>query len=88
VVEDVVKTYKDKVAEGGHFVFQQDGPPAHYRNRAQGWCKENPWEKILLPSSSDCNPFDYFVWGISKPQFYKIPLNHSCTVGELQMGQY
>jgi hypothetical protein len=78
VVEDVVKIDKDQVAGGGHFVFQQDGPQTHHRNRAKDWCTENLWEKILLPSSPDCNPFDYFVWGISEPQMNKIPLNHFC----------
>jgi hypothetical protein len=36
----------------------------------QDWLKENlteVWvEEIWPPSSSDCNPFDYFVWGVSE----------------------
>jgi hypothetical protein len=37
--------------------------------RMQDWLKENfteVWEEeVCPPSSPDCNPFDYFVWGVS-----------------------
>jgi hypothetical protein len=40
----------------------------------QDWLKENlteVWvEEVLPPSSPDCNPFDYFVWGISGLRVY------------------
>jgi hypothetical protein len=36
----------------------------------QGWLKENlteVWvEEVWLPSLPDCNPFDYFVCGVSE----------------------
>jgi hypothetical protein len=36
----------------------------------QFWFKENlteVWvEEVWPPSSHDCNPFDYFVWGVSE----------------------
>jgi hypothetical protein len=36
----------------------------------QNWLKENlteVWvEEVWLPSSRDCKPFDYFVWGASE----------------------
>jgi hypothetical protein len=36
----------------------------------QNWLKENLtelWiEEVWLPSSPDCKPFDYFVWGVSE----------------------
>ncbi len=36
----------------------------------QDWLKENlteVWvEEVWPPSSPDCNPFDYFVWGVSE----------------------
>jgi hypothetical protein len=36
----------------------------------QNWLKENlteVWvEEVWLPSSPDCKPFDYFVWGVSE----------------------
>ncbi len=36
----------------------------------QNWLKENlteVWvEEVWLPSSLDCKPFDYFVWGFSE----------------------
>jgi hypothetical protein len=39
----------------------------------QDWLKENlmeVWvEEVWPPSSPDCNPFDYFVWGVSKLRF-------------------
>jgi hypothetical protein len=37
------------------------------------------WEKeIWPPSSPDCNPLDYFVWGVAEFQVNKVP--HSTTV--------
>jgi hypothetical protein len=43
--------------------------PKTVLKRMQDWLKENfteVWEEeVCPPSSPDCNPFDYFVWGIS-----------------------
>jgi hypothetical protein len=36
----------------------------------QDWLKESfteVWmEEVLPPSSPECNPFDYFLWGVSE----------------------
>ncbi len=67
---------------GRRCVFQQDGAPAHNSKRTQEWLKANlpeVWEKeIWPPSSPDCNPLDYFVWGVAEFQVNKVP--HSTTV--------
>jgi hypothetical protein len=31
----------DGVAAGHHYIFQQDGVPAHNSNATQDWCREN-----------------------------------------------
>ena len=56
VMTEVVKPWMDRVAGDHPYVFQQDRAPAHNGNTTQKWCKENP-------SSPDCNPLDYYVWG-------------------------
>jgi hypothetical protein len=49
----------DQVAERRHYVFQQDGAPAHNSKRTQDSWREN------LPEFWE-NPLNYFVWGISE----------------------
>jgi hypothetical protein len=42
---------------------------SHDSKRMQGWLKENLTEvgvEEVWPPSSDCNPLDYFVWGVSE----------------------
>jgi hypothetical protein len=77
VMEDVVKPWMDQVATGRHYIFQQDGAPAHNSKRTQEWLKANlpeVWEKeIWPPSLPDCNPLDYFVWGVAELQVNKAP---------------
>ena len=41
VLRDVVKPWMDRVAGDRHYIFQQDGAPAHNGGRTQDWCKEN-----------------------------------------------
>ncbi len=42
----------------------------HTMKEMQNWLKENlteVWvEEVWLPSSPDCEHFDYFVWGVSE----------------------
>ncbi len=44
--------------------------PAHNSKKRQKWLRKNlpeVWEKeVCPPSSPDCNPLDYFVWGITE----------------------
>ena len=81
VLEEVVKPWMDSVAGGRHYVFQQDGAPAHTSLRTQEWCRKNlpeVWEKeIWPPSSPDCNPLDYFVWSVCEVHVNKAPNKNS-----------
>jgi hypothetical protein len=67
----------DGLAAGRPYIWQQDGAPAHTSKKAQEWCRDNLpffWKKeIWPPSSSDCNPMDYFVWGISERDVNRSP---------------
>ncbi len=51
-----------------HYIFKLDATSAQDSKRMQDWLKENlteEWEEeVCPPSSLDCNPFDYFVWGV------------------------
>jgi hypothetical protein len=62
-MQDVVKPWMDRVANGCHYVFQQDGATAYNVKVTQEWCEANLpefWSKgIWPPSSPDCNPLDY-----------------------------
>ena len=68
VLETIVKPWMDQVANGREYVFQQDSAPAHKARITQAWCYQNlphQWSPDLWPPSSpDCNPLDYFVWGV------------------------
>ena len=63
-------------AFGEHYVFTQDGAPAHTSNVTQMWCKEhfsgfldkNMWP----PSSPDINPMDFAIWSILESDVSKI----------------
>ena len=50
-------------------MWQQDSAPSHKsKKNPQKWCDENlagswPWS-MWPPSSPDCNPLDYGIWGI------------------------
>ena len=68
VLQTVVKPWKDKVAAGTPYVFQQDGEPAHNSNLVQAWLASNVsmfWSKEFWPPNSpDLNPLDYYVWSV------------------------
>jgi hypothetical protein len=74
----------DRVATGRHYIFQQDGVPAHNSKATQEWCRENLpefWLKeIWPPSSPDCNPLDYYVWSICECEVNKAPHNTSASL--------
>ena len=51
-----------------NFVWQQDSAPGHKAQVTQEWLNNNfanfwPWA-LWPPSSPDCNPLDYAVWGV------------------------
>ena len=79
VMVTVVKPWMDGVAAGRPYIWQQDGAPAHNSNRTQEWCSAHLphfWEKeVWPPSSPDCNPLDYYVWGVTERDVNKAPHN-------------
>jgi hypothetical protein len=65
-----------------HFIFQQDGTPAHTAALAQNWLEQNCVEFINKdewpPNSPDIYPLDYQVWGamLKMYQYYTpTPMN-------------
>ena len=70
LLNNVVKPWMDQIAAGRPFIWQQDGVPAHNSNRTQEWCRENlPFffeKEVWPPNSPDCNPLDYYVWGVAE----------------------
>ena len=84
VLKEVVKPWMDRVAAGRHYIFQQDGAPAHNSNTTQEWCRMNLpefWPKeVWPPSSPDCNPLDYYVWGVCEQDVNKAPHNNMASL--------
>ncbi|UYV78053.1 hypothetical protein LAZ67_15003314 [Cordylochernes scorpioides] len=77
VLETVVKPWMDMVASGRKYVFQQDSAPAHKAKKTQSWLTLNVpshWgPDIWPPNSPDCNPLDYYVWGVVERDVNKAP---------------
>ena len=70
VLEQVVVPWCQGVAGDRPWVWQQDSAPAHMSRRTQAWLKDETNGVYSFvpythwpPSSPDCNPMDYFVWG-------------------------
>jgi hypothetical protein len=86
VMQDVVKPWMDTVANGRHYVFQQDGAPAHNAKVTQEWCEANLpefWSKeVWPPSSPDCNPLDYYVWSVCERDVNRSPHNTAASLKE------
>ena len=65
VLEKVVAPALRDLYEKDHYVFQQDGAPAHTANIVQVWCRENLTDfldkTLWLPSSPDLNPLNFYV---------------------------
>ena len=78
-MRDEIKPWMDQVAGGRPYVFQQDGAPAHNAKVTQNWLSENHpdfWGKeVWPPSSPDCNPLDYYVWGACERTINRSPHN-------------
>jgi inhibitor of nuclear factor kappa-B kinase subunit alpha len=75
VLATVVKPWMDAKANGRDYVFQQDSAPAHKAKKTQAWLTMNVpyhWSPDLWPPSSpDCNPLDYYVWGVVEREVNK-----------------
>ena len=78
-MDTVEKPWMEGAAGDRHYVFQQDGALAHNANKTQAWLEEilkEAWLKnIWPPSSSDCNPYDYFLCGVCERKVNKYPHN-------------
>jgi hypothetical protein len=70
MLTNVVKPWMDGVTAGRPYIWQPDAVPANMSQKTQDWCRENLpffWEKeVWPPSSPDCNPMEYFVWGVAE----------------------
>lgn len=79
ILETKVKPWMDEVANGKEYVFQQDSAPAHKARITQSWLYANVphhWSPDLWPPSSpDCNPLDYYVWGVLEREVNNRPYN-------------
>ncbi|XP_053695404.1 uncharacterized protein LOC128742928 [Sabethes cyaneus] len=79
VLKDVFVPWMKKVAAGRHFhfIFHQDGVPAHNASKTQKWLAENVpefWEKeIWPPSNPDINSLDDFVRGVFERDTNRTP---------------
>lgn len=84
VMDTVVKPWMEGIAGDRHYVFQQDGAPAHNANKTQAWLADNLkefWPKnIWPPSSPDCNPCDFFLWGVCEREVNKRPHNTKASL--------
>ena len=79
LLDEHVKPWMDMVANGRPYVFQQDSSPAHKARTTQAWLFANvPWSPYLWPPSSpDCHPLDYFVWGVLESEVNSRPYNNN-----------
>jgi transposase len=84
VLSTVVEPWMRQIAGDRHFIFQQDGAPAHTANKTQKWLREHLpefWEKeVWPPNSPDCNPLDYFMWGVCERDVNKRSHNTVASV--------
>ena len=71
VLETVVMPWLDENYGGDDdikYVWQQDSAPGHKAKTVQQWCKSNLkdfWPvDFWPPSSPDCSPLDYGIWGV------------------------
>ncbi|PSN54080.1 hypothetical protein C0J52_03070 [Blattella germanica] len=82
-------------AEGGHYLFQQDGAPPHWHLAVRTYLNEhlpNRWigragpnDQVLFkwpPRSPDLTVCDFFLWGYVKDIVYRPPL--PATLDDLQ----
>ncbi|XP_053947683.1 uncharacterized protein LOC128856410 [Anastrepha ludens] len=71
--------WMDRVAAGREYVFQQEAASTHKAKKTQAWLQNNlpyHWSPDFWPPSSpDCNPLDYYVWGTVEAKVNAKPHN-------------
>lgn len=71
VLEAQLKPEASQLYPKCDWIFQQDSAPAHKAKINQEWCRDNCPDFIAAnewpPSSPDCNPLDYCIWGTLEP---------------------
>jgi len=77
VMSNVVKPWLEASYPSGNYVWQQDSAPGHKAKVVQDWCRTSlsnfwPW-KLWPPSSPDCSPLDYGIWGYIKSRACSTP---------------
>lgn len=79
VLQTAVKPWMDKTAARRDYVFQQDSAAAHKARKTQAWLHANVpyhWSLDLWPPSSpNCNPLDYYFWGVVEEKVNKVSYN-------------
>ena len=79
LLNEHVKPWMDMVANGRlPYIFQQDSAPAHRTSQASLFANvPYHWSPNLWPSSlPNCNPLDYFVWGVLESEINSRPYNN------------
>ena len=66
MLKSVVIPWRNQVAGGRPWVWQEDSAPAHKSKETQAWLQKECYDFVPFfhcpPSSPDLNPLDYFVW--------------------------
>ncbi len=77
MLTNMVKPWMDGVTAGRPYIWQPDAMPANTSKKTQDWCRENLLffgeKEVWPPSSPDCNPIDYFVWGVAERDTNRSP---------------
>ena len=79
VMEKHVLPWLKRTYPQGNYIFQQDSALGHKAKTTQEWLKANlakfwPWS-LWPPSSPDCNPLDYGIWGVLEVKVGVKPYN-------------
>ena len=66
VLKSVVIPWRNQMAGGKPWMWQQDSAPAHKSKETQAWLQKECYDFVHFShwptSSPDLNPLDYFVW--------------------------
>ena len=73
----VVKPWLDATFPDGNYCWQQDSAPGHKAKTTQKWCQDHLadfWPSHFWPPSSpDCAPLDYGIWGYVESKACAVP---------------